>query len=277
VSVCVGAVQGLGLSNVNFGEVEQGETYTQTIVLVNSPQDLDNHFVIEVDGAMKDWITVSPVEFDLQKASNKPLNITLIVPKDAPLGAITATTTALGKKTASSAGETSEGVVVGYAVATKSNVLANVVKPGATAAVEITRVEIPHNMQPGDDVKFTISAKNVGNVPATAIFSVAISKGEHVITTIPSVPTDFELNAEKITKLYWDTAGQSEGVYTALVSVTPASGGKDVRIKTASYPAITIELGGAKELQSVFIAIGGILVAMTVVLALVVRKRRKEV
>jgi hypothetical protein len=277
LSVCVGAVYGLGLSNVNFGEVEQGETYIHTIVLVNSPQDFDNHYVIEVDGDMKDWITVSPIEFDLPKASNQPLTVTLTVPPDAPLGEVRATITAIGKKTAPAAGETTEGAGVGYAVATKSNVLANVVKPGATAAIEITRVEIPKNIRLGDDVKFTITAKNIGNVPATAHFSVAISNSEQVITTIPSVPTEFELNAEKIIRLYWDTAGQSEGVYTALVSVTPSSGGKDVRIKNASYPAITIELGGGKELQSVFIAIGVILVALVVVLALVVRKRRKGV
>ena len=69
------------------------------------------------------------------------------------------------------------------------------------------------------------------------------------------MPTEFELNAEKTVKLYWNTQGQSERVYTAVVSVMPSSSGKDVRIKTASFPAITIELGGGKGLQSVYIAI----------------------
>lgn len=280
LSVFAGPASALGIANFDFGDVEQGETYTETIILVNSPQDFDNHFVIEVGGSIKEWITVSPVEFDLAKGSNQPLTINLTVPADAALGEVTATITAVGKKTAPSAGETTEGAVVGYAVATKSNVLANVIKPGATAAIEITNVEIPKNIQPGDDVKFTISAKNVGNVPATATFSVLISKskGEQVITSIPSVPTEFELDAEKTVKLYWDTQGQSEGGYTAVVSAIPSSSGKDVRIKTASFPAITIELGGAKGLQIAYIAIAGVVaVGVAVfVLALFVLKRRKK-
>ena len=274
LSAFAGSASALGISNLDFGVVEQGETYTETIVLVHSPQDFDNLFVIKVDGTIKEWITVAPVEFDLAKGSNQPITIKLTVPADAALGEVTATITAVGKKTAPSAGETPEGAIVGYAVATKSKLKANVVKPGATAAIEITNVEIPENNQPGDDVKFTIAAKNVGNVPATASFSVAISKGEQVITSIPSVPTEFGLNAEKKIKLYWDTQGQSKGIYTAVVSAIPSSSGKDVRINTSSFPAITIELGGANGLQSVYIAIVGIAAVVVVVLAFILRRKK---
>jgi len=276
--VFAGSASALGIANLDFGDVEQGETYTETIILVNSPQDFDNHFVIEVEGTIKEWITVSPVEFDLARGSNQPILVTLAVPADAALGDVHATITAVGKKTAPSAGETTDGAVVGYAVATRSNVLANVVKPGATAAIEINNVEIPENIQPGDVVKFTISAKNVGNVPATATFSVLISrsKGKQVITSIPSVPTEFELGAEKTVKLYWDTHGQSEGVYTAVVSVTPSSGGKDVRIKTASFPAINIKLGRTEGSQSVYIAIAGVVIAAVAVVALALFARRRK-
>jgi hypothetical protein len=243
----VGVVQSLALSNVNFGDVEQGVTYTQTIILTNSPQDIDNHFVVEVGGMVKDWITVSPSEFDLPKGSRQPLTVTLAVPNDASLGEKTATITAVGKKTVPSAGGTPEGATVGYAVATKSNLVANVVKVGSIAAIEITGVETPKDIKPGDIVKFTISAKNAGNVPASGQFSVAITKDAHNITTIPSVPVDFGMTAEQTVKIYWDTKDQPEGVYTAVVSVVPSSSGKDVKIRTVSYPAITLELGGVKD------------------------------
>ncbi len=278
-----GAVQALALSDINFGDVEQGATYPQTVVLLNSPQDIDNHFVIEVGGIMRDWITVSPMEFDLAKGSSQSLTVTLVVPKDASLGEKTATITAVGKKTVPSAGGTPEGATVGYAVATKSNVVANVVKPGATAAIEITRVETPTDNKPGDIVKFTISAKNVGNVPATGQFSVAVTKGSSAITTIPGVPVDFGMNAEQTVKLYWDTQGQPEGKYTAVVSAVPSSSGKDVKIRTASYPAITLELGGVKEtpqsstpLNLTTVAVIGICLIAVIGVALFILKRRKR-
>jgi hypothetical protein len=278
-----GAVQALSLSNLNFRDVEQGATYTQTLILLNSPQDIDNHFVIEIGGIMKDWITVSPMEFDLAKGSSQPLNVTLAVPMDASLGGKTATITAVGKKTIPSAGGTTGGASVGYAVAAKSNVVANVLKPGATAAIEITGVETPKGIKPGDVVKFTISAKNAGNVPSTAQFSVAISRGGVAIATIPGAPVDFGMNAEQTVKLYWDTGGQPEGTYTGVVSVVPSSSGKDVKIKTTSYPAITLELGGAggtespsQPLNLPLVAIAGICLVIGIVLVVFIMKRRKS-
>ena len=128
LSAFAGSASALGISNLDFGDVEQGETYTETIVLVHSPQDFDNLFVIKVDGTIKEWITVSPVEFDLAKGSNQPITINLTVPADSALSEVTATITAVGKKTVPSA-ETTEGAIVGYAVATKSKLKANVVKP----------------------------------------------------------------------------------------------------------------------------------------------------
>jgi hypothetical protein len=277
-----GAVQALAISNLNFGDVEQGTTYTQPLILANSPQDIDNHFVIELGGALKDWISVSPTEFDLAKGSNQPLAVTLTVPKDAPLGGKTGTITAVGKKIIPAAGGTPGGAAIGYAVAAKSNVLANVVKAGATAAIEITKVETLTEIKPGDIVKFTISAKNAGNVPATGQFSISISRGAAAITTIPGVPVDFGMDAEQTVKLYWDTQGQPEGTYTAVASVVPTSSGKDVRIRAASYPPITLRLGLTAEAQGVspslnlsLVAAVGVCIVIGIVLALVILKRRK--
>jgi hypothetical protein len=277
-----GGAQALALPNVNFGDVDQGAVYNQTLILVNSPQDIDNHFVIELGGIMKDWIAVSPSEFDLAKGSSQPLTVTLSVPVDAPLGDKTATITAVGKKIVPSAGGPSGGAAVGYAVATKSNVAANVVKPGATAAIEITGVETPKDNKPGDIVKFTISARNSGNVPSTGQFSVAVTKGAAPITTIPGVPVEFGMNAEQTVKLYWDTGGQPKGTYAAVVSVVPSSSGKDVKIRTASYPAITVELGGAGEEQVAspplslpLPAIAGIVVVIGILVAFIILRRRR--
>jgi hypothetical protein len=278
-----GAAQALALSNLNFGDVEQGATYTQTLLLANSPQDIDNHFIIEKAGVMKDWITVSPAEFDLAKGSSQSLTVTLVVPGDASLGEKIATITAVGKKTVPSAGGTPEGATVGYAVATKSNVVANVVKPGATAAIGITGVETPAGVRPGDIVKFTITARNTGNIPATGTFSVAISRGGAALATIPGVPVDFGMNAEQTVKLFWDTQGQPDGTYTAVVSVVPSTSGKDVTIRTASYPPITLELGGttatpqgASPLPDLpLAAIAGICIIAVIALALVLLKRRR--
>jgi hypothetical protein len=279
----VGSVQGLALSNINFGDVEPSVTYTQTLILTNSPQDIDNHFVIEVGGIAKDWITVSPSEFDLAKGASQPLIVTFIVPKEASLGEKTATITAVGKTTVPSAGGTPEGATVGYAVATKSNLVANVVKAGSIAAIEITEVETSKDIKPGDIVKFTISAKNAGNVPAVGQFSVSITKDTQEITTIPSVPVDFGINAEQTVKIYWDTVNQTEGLYSAVVSVLPSSSGKDVKIRVSSYPAIWLELGGVKDtsgssssLNLTTIAIMGICLIAVIGIVFFILKRRNH-
>jgi hypothetical protein len=278
------SVQALGLSNLNFGDVEQGFKSTQTLTLITSPQDFDNHFVIEVGGEMQNWISVSPGEFDLPKDTSKDLTVTLAVPKDAPLGAKTATITAVGKNTAPSSGGTPGGATVGYAVAAKSVVLANVLKPGATAAIEITRVDTPQAIKPGDDVKFTISARNAGNIPATGQFSVAIFRDKTAIATIPGAPVEFALNAEQIVKLYWDTGGQPEGTYTAIVSVTPSSSGKDVKVQKTSYPPITLQLGGIVQEtpaspqpeNNLLIIIGGVCLVIVIGLVFFVLKKRRS-
>jgi len=279
----VGGVQSLALSNINFGDIEPGATYTQTLILTNSPQDIDNHFIIEVGGIAKDWITVTPSTFDLAKGASQPLIVTFTVPKEASLGEKTATITAIGKMTVPSAGKTPEGATVGYAVATKSNLVANVVKAGSIAAIEITRVETSKDLKPGDIVKFTISAKNAGNVPSVGQFSVAITKDTQEITTIPGVPVDFGMNAEQTVKIYWDTVSQTEGVYTAVVSVVPSSSGKDVKIRVSSYPAISLELGGVKDtsgssssLNLTTIALIGICLIAVIGTVFFIMKRRKH-
>ncbi|RLG25624.1 hypothetical protein DRN85_05280 [Methanosarcinales archaeon] len=55
----------------------------------------------------------------------------------------------------------------------------------------------------------------------------------------------------------------------------PSSGGKDVRVKTASFPAVAVELGKTKGLQSTYIAIAGVALVVVVALVFLLFKRKK--
>jgi len=257
----VGTVHALSLANLDFGDVNPGGHYNQTLVLDSAPGDIDNYFVVQVTGDMKDWITVSPKAFKLSHGTSQPLDVTITVPKDASLGGTTAAIIAVGQQTVAS-GTTSTGSTVGYAVAAKSNVAATVVKAGATADIGITSVDAPSDFSTGDIVKFTIAAHNAGNVPATGQFSINISCDGKPVTTIPGAPVDFGLNAQQTTKIFWDTQGQSATTCTALVSVVPSSTGS-VKIVPESYAPITLHMSKKAPLSPI---IGIISVLLIIVL-----------
>lgn len=250
ITACIGAASALSLSNLNFWDVNPGENSIQNLTLINSPQDIDNHFVIETAGDMKDWITVTPREFDLAKGAGQTLTVSLVVPKDAPLGSTTGTITAIGGRTVPSSANASGGASVGYSVATKSKVSASVVKAGATADIAIVRVDVSPDPRPGDVVRFTVSAKNAGNVPASGQFMINISRGTAPVSSAPGSTVEFGMNDQQTVKLYWDTQGQDAGTYTAVISVLPSTGGKDVKIIPESYPPLTIHLGEATTGQT---------------------------
>lgn len=266
-----GSASALGISSANFGDVEQGKTYNQTVTLLNSPNDFDNHFVIEIDGAIKGWIKSSPSEFDLAKGNVKQITLSLEVPKDVSLGEITGTVTAVGKKTVPSSGG-GEGATVGYAVATKGNIYANVVKPGAVASVEITGVEVPSNIPVGSVARFTVTSKNSGNVPTSANFRLDIKKEGKVIASIPATSADFALGEEKTVKLFWDTQGVAEGEYDAYIEASTIAKGTE-KTTSSSYSPVPIIIGEEKGGSSVYIVAAGI--AVLIVILAVVLKRRK--
>jgi hypothetical protein len=263
----------LGISSVSFVDVDQGKAYNQTATLINSPNDFDNHFVIEIDGAIKDWIKVSPAEFDLKKGEVKLINLTLEVPKDARLGEITGTITAVGKKTVPSAGA-GEGASVGYAVATKGSIYANVVKPGAVASVEITGVEVPSNVPVGSVAKLTVTSRNNGNVVTTANFKLEVKKDGNVVASIPGTPTDFTLGEEKSVKLFWDTQGAAEGRYDAYIEATTIARGTE-KTTSSSYKPVPIIVGGEKGgINSTLIAATGATILIIIILAVVLKRRK---
>lgn len=273
-SLIPGTASALGISSANFGDVEQDKIYNQTVTLVNSPNDFDNHFVVMVDGAMKDWIKISPVEFDLAKSNVKQITLTLEVPKDAGLGELRGTVTAEGKMTVPSSSG-GGGANVGYAVATKGNIYANVIKPGALASVEITGVEVPETVPVGGVARFTVTTKNIGE-DTTAIFKLDVKNDlGKVVASIKGTSVDFTaVGEEKMVKLFWDTQGFSEGKYDAYIEATTTAASKDVKTSTATYKPIPVIIGEEKGgISSTLIAVAG--VAILIIILAVVLKRRK--
>lgn len=212
----------LGMPDCSFGQVEQGQTYYATIPVRQSALDFENDFTVETGGEMAGWLKVTPMNFSLGKDESQMLNVTLTVPKDAKLGDYNGTIKAVGHRLVPAPNQTG-GAVVGYTVATISKIRASVIKPGAIESVAITRMDAPGKAKPDSAVRFDVSIKNTGNIPATASPTLIISKGADT-TEIPGVPLELNVGEEKIAKLYWDA--QEEGTYTAVVSI--ACGGKTV-------------------------------------------------
>lgn len=260
----------LGISGVSFADVEQGRNYTHAVTLVNSPRDFNNSFVVEIDGAIKDWIKVSPVEFDLAKGESKQISITLEVPKDARLGEIAGTITAIGKKTVPT-NESGGGASVGYAVATKGNIYANVIKPGALASVEITNVEVPSNVAPGSVAKFTVTSKNNGNVATSANFKLDIKKDGEVIASLPGNPIDFALGEEKTIKLFWDTQGVTEGRYEAYIEATTIARGSE-KTSSSIYKSVPV-IVGESGVSNILISVAGIVILIAIIAIFLKRKK----
>lgn len=271
-----GSASALGISSATFGDVEQGKTYNQTVTLINSPNDFDNHFVVVVDGAIKDWIKVSPAEFDLAKGNVQQITLSLEVPKDAGLGEISGTVTAEGKKTVPSSDGAGGGMIVGYAVATKGTIYANVIKPGAYASVEITGVEVPATVPADSVARLTVTAKNNGNVATSASFKLDIKKEGTVVASIPGTSTDFALGEEKAVKLFWDTQGVAEGNYDAYVEATTIARGSE-KTSSATYKPVPIIIMGEEKggSTSTLIIATGIGIAILIILLILVIRRRK--
>jgi hypothetical protein len=270
-----GSASALGISSANFGEVEQGKIYNQTVTLVNSPNDFDNHFVVTVDGAIKDWVKVSPAEFDLAKGNAKQITLSLEVPKDAGLGELKGSVTAEGKKTVPAAGGDGGGANVGYAVATKGNIYANVIKPGALASVEIIGVEVSASVPAGSVAKVTVTSKNNGNVATSANFKLDVKKDGKVVASVPGTSADFAIGEEKTVKLFWDTQGVADGRYDAYIEATTIARSSEKTTST-DYKPVQITIGEAQSgaKGNIFIlAVAGVVI-LIIILAVIVKRKK---
>lgn len=266
----VSGASALGISSANFEDVEQGKTYTRNITLLNSQNDFDNHFEVTVNGAITNWIKFTPIEFDIPKGKTQQIMLTLEVPKDAVLGEFRGTITAEGKMTVPSSNAGS-GANVGYAVATKGNIYANVVKPGAVASVEITGVEVPESVPVGSVARFTVTSRNIGNIATSANFKLNIKKNDKLVVSVPGNPVDFNIGEEKTVKILWDTQGLAEGGYDAVVEVSTIARGSE-KTTTTIYKPLSVNIGkNRNSIPSISISGVGILI---IVISIFIKRQK---
>ena len=150
----------------------------------------------------------------------------------------------MGQKTAPIGGDSAGGTGVGYTIATESNMLARVVKPGAVEAVSILNVIAPGRVKPDDVATFDVSIKNTGNVPSTVTPALRISRGTETIDTLRGAPTELAVNEAETIKLFWDTRDVPEGTYTAVVELVILSTVNPGDEFTTSSDPISIQVGG---------------------------------
>lgn len=251
LSIFIGTASGLGITHAGFGDVEQGKTYDIPVTVITSELDFDNHFIIEIEGDLTDWVSVTPMEFDLPAGESQTLTVNLEVPENARLGEYKGSITAVGQKGVPAPGETSGGAAVGYTIAARSILSASVIKPGAVESAAVTSVNVPGKVKPDSVVKFDISIKNTGNVPAIATPTLLISSDAGT-TEIPGVPVELEVDEETTIKMYWDAL--EKGTYTAVVSI--ACGGTTVNSDPVSITVTDSSLPGMQA-YLVIIAIFG--------------------
>jgi len=249
--IFTGTASALGITHAGFGNVEQGKSYDIPVTVLTSDRDFDNHFIIEIEGELTDWVSVTPMEFDLPAGENRILTVNLTVPQNARLKEYKGSITAVGQKGVPVAGETPGGAAVGYTIAARSLLSATVIKPGAVESVAITQVYAPGSVEPGSTVKFEISIKNTGNVPAIATPTLLISSDSDT-TEIPGVPIELEVDEERTIKMYWDAL--EKGTYTAVISIT--CGGTTINSDPVSITVTDSSLPGMQA-YLVIIAIFG--------------------
>ena len=260
----IGTASALGMLNLDFGDVEQGMTYTEAVDIITSERDFDNYFVVEKSGELAEWIDVSPMDFDLEAGNTQTLTVTLTVPEDAKLSDYTGVIKAAGQRTVPTAEEPAGGAGVGYKVAVKSKLRATVIKPGAVEAVSILSLTAPKRVSPGSATKFDVAIKNTGNIPTTASPTLTVSKGAEKVATIPGLPVELSVGEEKTAKLYWDA--QEQGTYTAVVAVTCGE-------KTTTSGPINIKVGKGGFLIPAVLAFT--VVAAVLAAVVLLRRRRK--
>ena len=228
----------LGIQKAEFFDVEQGNTYNITIHVYTSYLDFENDYTIEMDGEIVGWLDVTPINFTLEEGEqNQPITLTLTVPKDVKLGDYNGTLTAVGHRTVPSGNKsTSGGTGVGYTVATRSQIHAKVVKPGAREIVVIEDIAAPGRISPGKIAGFSAVIRNTGNVPTTAVLTLTIQQDANKIAEVPSAPLDLAVGETKEVELFWKPA--AEGNYQAVL--TANYGGK-----TTNSEPISISVGGS--------------------------------
>ena len=199
----------LWMKDANFGDVQRGKTYNLTIPIRSSPEEPDNHFVIEKGGDIARWLSFYPEQFDLHAGTLMNITLTLTVPPtDAEFGEYTGYIKALGKN-----------LSAGYSISAISYVRANV-RRKTLPNITITNFTVSKSeVERGEVVKFLLSIKNTGNCFANSTANISIYKSkdkEHEIITSIERDIDLAPSEEKLLEVYWNTGNMSGGRYTAV-------------------------------------------------------------
>ena len=241
----------IGMPDCNFGQVEQGQTYSTTIPVHQSALDFENDFTIEIGGELADWLNVIPMNFSLGKDESQLLNVTVTVPKDAKLGDYSGTIKAVGHRLMPGTNQTG-GAVVGFTVATVSKIHAKVVKPGAKEIVTIEDIVAPGEVSPEEIAGFSAVIRNTGNVPTTAVLTLTIQQGSNKIAEVPSASLDLAVGETEEVELFWKPA--AEGNYQAVL--TADYGGKTTNSEPMSIPVGGSSLPGMQAYSVIITMLG---------------------
>lgn len=233
-----GTATALGIQKAEFFDVEQDNTYNITIFVYTSYLDFENDYSMEMEGEIVGWLDITPTNFTLEEGEQQQsITLSLTVPNDAKLGDYNGTIKAVGHRPVPSGNEsTSGGTGVGYTVATKSQIHAKVVKPGAKEIVVIEDIVAPGKVSPGEIAGFSAVLRNTGNVPTTAVLTLTIQQDLSKIAEVPSAPLDLAVGETEEVELFWKPA--AEGNYQAVLSA--GYGGK-----TTNSEPISISVGGS--------------------------------
>lgn len=247
-------VTALGIQKAEFFDVEQDNTYNITIYVYTSYLDFENDYTIETGGEIVGWLDVAPTSFTLEEGEQQqPITLTLTVPKDVKLGDYNGTITAVGHRAVPSGNEsTSSGTGVGYTVATRSQIHAKVIKPGAKEIVVIEDIVAPGKVSPGEIAGFSAVLRNTGNVPTTAVLTLTIQQDSNKIAEVPSVPLDLAVGETEEVELFWKPA--AEGNYQAVLSA--GYGGKTTNSDPISISVGSSTLPGMQAFVAVIVLLG---------------------
>ena len=247
-------VSALGIQKAEFFDVEQGDTYNITINVYTSYLDFKNDYTIEMEGEIVGWLDAAPTNFTLEEGEqHQPITLTLTVPKDIRLGDYSGTITAVGHRPVPGGNTSADsGTGVGYTVATKSQIHAKVIKPGAKEIVVIEDIVAPGKVSPREIAGFSAVLRNTGNVPTTAVLTLTIQQDSNKIAEVPSAPLDLAVGETEEVELFWKPA--AEGNYQAVL--TAGYGGKTTNSEPVNIAVGGSTLSGMQAFVAVIVLLG---------------------
>lgn len=247
----------LRMGDANFGDVQPGKTYNLTIYIRSSPEESDNHFIIEKGGEIAKWLSFYPEQFDLRAGARTNITLTLTIPTNAEFGGYTGYIKAIGTN-----------LSAGYSISVIAHVRANVREEKEIFKnVTITNFAVNKSeVERGEIVKIRVSIKNTGNCFTNPTVNISIYR-EHEIMTAIERNVNLAVGEEKLIEAYWNTENMSGGKYTAV-----AFSSTNAKI-TESIP-VQIEVKSEEHLSLLLVALIVVIISIIAVFFLFRRMRR---